>query len=49
MRYSNNAMLQLTSAAIHHGLLLRFFRWPYQAKVMNTLDAASSNAVKVMG
>ena len=49
MRYSNNAMHQLISATIHHGLPLRFFRCPYQAKVMNTFEAASINAVTAIG
>src|SRR5512136_155841 len=37
-RYSARAMPQLTRAAMYHALLFRFFRWPYQAKVMNMLD-----------
>ena len=27
----------LTSAAMYHGAVARFLRWPYQAKVMKTL------------
>src|SRR5574339_163232 len=48
-RYSNSAMPQDTSAAIHHGLALRCFRCPYQAKVMKIFDAASNSAVGTMG
>lgn len=44
-RYSNSAMPQLTRAATYHGAVARFFRWPYQAKVMNTLLRMSSNTV----
>src|SRR5512139_820339 len=49
MRYSNSAMPQLTSAATYHGELEKFFRWPYQAKVMNRLDTASISAVTSKG
>src|SRR5512139_3522708 len=49
MRYSNSAMPQLTSAATYHGELEKFFRWPYQAKVMNRLDTASISAVTSSG
>ena len=49
-RYSNNAMPQLTSAATYQGDVARFFRWPYQAKVMKTLLATSSKTVcRLMG
>src|SRR5688572_4594666 len=41
--YSKNAMPQLTSAAIHHGLVARFFRCAYQAKVMKMLEATRSS------
>ena len=44
-RYSASAMPQLTSAAMYHGAVARFFRWPYQAMVMNTLEATSSRMV----
>ena len=44
-RYSNSAMPQLTSAAMYQGLSARFFRWPYQAKVMKTFEATSSTIV----
>src|SRR5690606_33764979 len=42
-------MPQLTRAAIHHGLSARFFRWAYQAKVMNMLEATSSRTVFTTG
>src|SRR5690606_12625561 len=48
-RYSNSAMPQLTKAAIHQGLSARFFRWAYQAKVMNMLEATSSRTVFTTG
>jgi hypothetical protein len=35
-------MPQLTKAATYQGAVARFFRWPYQAIVMNKLDAASN-------
>src|SRR4051794_14781208 len=35
--YSNSAIPQLASTAMNHGLLASSLRWPYQAKVMNTL------------
>jgi tRNA pseudouridine32 synthase/23S rRNA pseudouridine746 synthase len=38
-------MPQLTSAATYHGAVARFFRWPYQAIVMKTLEATSSAMV----
>jgi hypothetical protein len=38
--YSASAISQLTRIAIHSGALL-CFGWPYQAKVMNTFEAAS--------
>src|SRR5438105_11712578 len=40
-RYSNRAMPQLTSAAIHHGLAESSFKWAYQAKIMNTFEPIS--------
>ena len=39
-------MPQLASAAIHHGLAAWFFRWAYQAKVMNTLDITKRTIVR---
>src|SRR5437868_2564232 len=39
-QYSEHAMPQLTMIATGNGLCLNF-RWPYQAKVMNTLEANS--------
>src|SRR3954451_1751033 len=36
-------MHQLMTAAMYHGEPARFFRWPYHAKVMNTLDPISSS------
>ncbi len=44
-RYSKSAIPQLTSAATYQALVCMFFRWPYHAKVMNTLEAVSSSAV----
>ena len=44
-RYSNSAIPQLIRAAMIQGLLLRVFRGPYQAKVMNRLEQASNKAV----
>jgi tRNA pseudouridine32 synthase/23S rRNA pseudouridine746 synthase len=38
-------MPQLTNAATYQGAVARVRRWPYQAKVMNTLDAISSSTV----
>src|SRR6476469_6265174 len=45
-RYSKSAMPQLTKAATYHLRSLRFRRWAYQAKVMNTFDSTSSPAVR---
>ncbi|MNR55032.1 hypothetical protein D3C85_1753330 [compost metagenome] len=45
IRYSNRAIPQLISAAMIHGLPLRVFRCPYQAKVMKMLDRLSRAAV----
>src|SRR3982750_4648763 len=42
-RYSNSAMPHETSAASHHGQVCTWRRCPYQAKVMNTFDAARSS------
>src|SRR5947209_4087582 len=39
-QYSNNAIPQLTMMTSGSGLSFNF-RWPYQAKVMNTLEANS--------
>jgi hypothetical protein len=39
-QYSTKAMPQLASTTVGSGLSLNF-RWPYQAKVMKTLDANS--------
>ncbi len=39
---SDSAMPQPTNAAIYHGDVARFLRWPYQAKVMKTLLASSN-------
>src|SRR5688572_12194979 len=47
-RYSKQAIPQLTKAAMYHGRSLRSLRWAYQAKVMNTLDAASKRMVRVI-
>src|SRR5688572_27047141 len=48
-RYSSSAIPQETSAAIHHGLSLRCFRWAYHAKVMKTLAIASMRTVTATG
>src|SRR5688572_8390113 len=48
-RYSNSAMPQLASAAIHQGLDESSFRCAYQAKVMNTFEAMSRPAEVAMG
>src|SRR5690606_14908715 len=40
--YSKKAMPQLTTIAMNSGALL-YLRWPYQAKVMNTLLASSNS------
>src|SRR5690242_21715289 len=47
-RYSKSAMPQLASTAIHHGFADRLRKCAYQAKVMKTLDAASSAAVSAI-
>src|SRR3569832_679546 len=44
-RYSNKALPQLTLAATYQGAVARFFRCPYHAMVMKTLDAISSRMV----
>src|SRR5690606_18817623 len=44
-RYSASAMPQLTKAAMYHGAVAMLRRCPYQAMVMNTLDATSSSTV----
>ena len=43
-KYSNSAMSKLISAAIHHGLLARFFRGPYHATIMKRLGSTSNAA-----
>src|SRR5688572_6173110 len=48
-RYSSSAIPQEASAAIHHGLSLRCFRWAYHAKVMKTLAIASMTTVTATG
>src|SRR5438067_24156 len=45
-RYSKSAMPQLTTATTYHeDPVLKYFRWPYQAIVMNRLDPMSSRMV----
>src|SRR5574341_1458613 len=48
IKYSNNAMLQLTIAAMYHLLFCRFLRCPYHAKVMKRLDKTSNEIVCAM-
>src|SRR5882672_3029729 len=48
-RYSNSAIPQLASAAIHQGLAESSFRCAYQAKVMKTFDANSRPAEVAIG
>ena len=36
-QYSRRAMLQLARIAIHRGEF-RYFKWPYQAKVIKTFE-----------
>src|SRR6188768_697655 len=48
-RYSARAMPQLMTAAMYQGEAARFFRCPYQAKVMNTLEPISSSTVCIEG
>ena len=43
--YSNRAMPQLMKAAMYQARLFRFFRWPYQAKVMKMFDRTRRPAV----
>jgi hypothetical protein len=38
-------MPQLTKAAVYQGELAKLLRWPYHAKVMNTLAATSNRTV----
>ena len=45
-RYSKKAIPQLTKAAINQGLLDRFFRCPYHAKVIKALLHESRQTVK---
>src|SRR3954466_14990595 len=45
IRYSKSAMPQLAAAATYQGLAWKFFRCPYQAKVMKRFEAASMPAV----
>ena len=47
-RYSKNAIPQLTSTAVQRAEVL-YLRWPYHAKVMNTLEAARSSTVGTTG
>src|SRR3954462_7402077 len=47
-QYSKNAMPQLTMMASVSGISLNF-RWPYQANVMNTLEANSISTGKSRG
>src|SRR3569833_1007076 len=47
--YSMRAMLQLITAAMYQGESARFFRWPYHAKVMKTLEPISSSSVCTEG
>src|ERR1700716_2832200 len=47
-QYSNNAMPQLTMMASGSQLSL-YFRWPYQANVMKTLEANSIRTGKTDG
>lgn len=42
---AKKASAQLATTARSHGLAERFFRWAYQAKVMNTLLQVSSSRV----
>lgn len=44
-RYSNKAIPQLAKAAIYQGEVDRFFRCPYQAKVMKTFEANNNSKV----
>src|SRR5438105_732909 len=45
-RYSKSAMPQLARATTYHAdPSLKNFRWPYQATVMNTLEATRSRMV----
>ncbi len=46
--YSNSAMPQLTRIARYSGLLCRFFRCAYHAKVMKQLDTIRSRVVLTM-
>src|SRR5437868_13899452 len=43
-QYSKNAISQLTAITFHSATPL-YFRWPYQAKVMNTFDRISRTMV----
>ena len=45
-RYSNRAMPQLASAATSQTRCSWYLRWPYQAKVMKTLEAVSSATMR---
>src|SRR5450631_660370 len=47
-QYSKNAMPQLTMMASGSQLSL-YLRWPYQAKVMNTLEANSIRTGRTCG
>lgn len=48
IRYSNKAIPQLINAATYQAFALRFFKCPYQAKVINTLDRISNAVVSRM-
>src|SRR5258708_39461298 len=45
MQYSISAIAHETSIAFQSGQSWPYFRWPYQAKVMNTLDPNNSRLV----
>src|SRR5512136_1740032 len=48
-RYSKRAMPQETRAATHQARARRWARWPYQATVMNRLEATSRVAATSAG
>src|SRR5271168_4886616 len=45
-QYSKNAMPQLARITFHNASL-RYFKWPYQAKVMKILEIVSSRMVRI--
>src|ERR1700685_3762694 len=49
MQYSINAIPHDTRMAFHSGQSWPYFRCPYQAKVMKTLDRVSSSMVLIAG